>query len=372
MGNPSNRIVGFDIARALAILGMVMVNYKLALDAVGNGPNWLVISSDLLEGRASAIFVILAGIGTALMTKKARVTKDPSLIMETRRIIWKRSLFLLGLGMVLYFIGWDADILHYYAFYMLVASFFIVVTNRSLLFTIIGVLLTSQLFQLIFDYTQGWDANFQSYESFWSPDGFVRNLFLNGYHPLFPWICFFLFGMWLGRLNWKDRSLRRKLMGTALVVVLVVEWLSYSLIVFTKPILGTEIARYLFQTKPMPPTLLYMVSSACTALIVILLCIRLSEKIRERWVTKLFEYTGQLALTHYVGHFFVLLLLFLFGYLNHSFTLSVAMGASFGFFIVAMIGSYAWRSFFSRGPIEWMMRKVSENWVGTHQAEQKL
>ncbi len=34
----TKRIIGFDVARAFAIFGMVIVNYKIAMNAEGNGP----------------------------------------------------------------------------------------------------------------------------------------------------------------------------------------------------------------------------------------------------------------------------------------------------------------------------------------------
>ncbi len=36
------RIPGFDIARAFAVLGMVIVNFKVVMNAESNGPPWLV------------------------------------------------------------------------------------------------------------------------------------------------------------------------------------------------------------------------------------------------------------------------------------------------------------------------------------------
>lgn len=55
------RIEGLDFARALAILGMFIVNYTILTGAEGNGSRWLVTFIGLFEGRASALFVMLAG-----------------------------------------------------------------------------------------------------------------------------------------------------------------------------------------------------------------------------------------------------------------------------------------------------------------------
>ena len=61
--SPQPRLAGLDIARALAVFGMVVVNFKIVLGAAQAGPSWLVSVTDLLDGRAAATFVLLAGVG---------------------------------------------------------------------------------------------------------------------------------------------------------------------------------------------------------------------------------------------------------------------------------------------------------------------
>jgi len=45
----------------------------------GRGPDWLVMVTGLLDGRAAATFVVLAGTGLSLLTKKARTLGDRGL-----------------------------------------------------------------------------------------------------------------------------------------------------------------------------------------------------------------------------------------------------------------------------------------------------
>ncbi|MCZ6774700.1 MAG: hypothetical protein O7G83_22320 [Proteobacteria bacterium] len=47
-----NRIIGDDLARSLAVSGMVVVNFKIVMSAQKNGPDWLVNLVGLLDGRA--------------------------------------------------------------------------------------------------------------------------------------------------------------------------------------------------------------------------------------------------------------------------------------------------------------------------------
>lgn len=359
MVEKSKRITGFDFARALAIFGMVIVNYKLAMGADGNGAAWIINFTGLFEGRASAIFVILAGIGISLMTKRARITKDLTLIKKSKHTTWRRAIFLFILGIFLYIIGWSADILHYYAFYMFLSSFYIVASNRTLLYSFIGILTTAQIFQLIFDYTKGWDASFHEYPAFWTLAGFLRNLLFNGFHPIFPWLCFLLLGMWLGRLDFTRNDIRKKLLWYSSFTCIVLEGLSFFLIKTISPYIGRDIAIYIFSTKPMPPNLFYILSSSSTAIIVIILCIYVTEIFTKNVITKSLILTGQMALTHYIGHVLFLFVLAA-GNLLGSQTLYISLMWSIVFFIIVIIMSYIWRSRLTRGPIELLMRKYSD------------
>jgi uncharacterized membrane protein YeiB len=65
----NKRILGIDVARALAVIGMIIVNFKIVLGE--NGENWLKTFAHLFDGKAAATFVVLAGIGLALLTNSA-------------------------------------------------------------------------------------------------------------------------------------------------------------------------------------------------------------------------------------------------------------------------------------------------------------
>ena len=67
----TKRIVGFDIARALAVFGMVVVNFKIVMVAKQGNLTWLDSAVGLLDGRSAATFVVLAGAGISLRSQKA-------------------------------------------------------------------------------------------------------------------------------------------------------------------------------------------------------------------------------------------------------------------------------------------------------------
>jgi uncharacterized membrane protein YeiB len=102
------RVTGFDLAGALAIFGMVIVNFKIVMNAE-TGNMLLMNFAGAFEGRASALFVILAGVGVIFMTNKARESSDGALVLKNRLSLIKRGLSLIAIGLVFTPI-WEADI----------------------------------------------------------------------------------------------------------------------------------------------------------------------------------------------------------------------------------------------------------------------
>ena len=94
------RILGYDLARALAIFGMVIVNFKIVMGAGRRGPRWLIDWVGLLDGRAAATFVVLAGIGISLLSRDARQQEDGVQLARDRGLLLRRALFLFVAGSV--------------------------------------------------------------------------------------------------------------------------------------------------------------------------------------------------------------------------------------------------------------------------------
>lgn len=130
------RVIALDVARALALFGMVLVNFKLTMDA-NVGSEILLNLTEVLEGRASALFVVLAGIGISLATQASYVAGDRQSLLQSRVVLIKRAFLLMLAGLGFLFI-WPADILHFYGVYFLFAAFLFSVSNRRLLLAVVG------------------------------------------------------------------------------------------------------------------------------------------------------------------------------------------------------------------------------------------
>ncbi|GAB6551870.1 DUF418 domain-containing protein [Bacillus mobilis] len=359
--NTNKRIIGLDFARALAMFGMLLVNFMVITGAEGNGPPFLITFMSIFEGRASALFVILAGTGITLMTRSAVASNEQIKISSSRKTIWKRSLFLFILGLLLYVMEWTGDILHYYGVYLFVAAFLITVRKKVLLLLSIIILLIAQSLQLTFNTFEGWGGPtpFINYVDFWTIKGFLRNLFFNGYHPIFPWFSFFLIGMIIGRLDLHNKKIRERLLLLGITITILTELLSKGLTHFFIPYIGKEAATFLFNTGPILPNILYILSATGSAIAILIMCLNIAEKYTNSWFVTSIVQTGQLTLTHYVSHVFIGIgTLILLNRMEHQSLLFVLLFA-IAFFIFSILISVLWRKKFSRGPIEWIMRKLA-------------
>jgi len=182
---PAQRLDGLDLARYLAFVGMVIVNFKIVMGAE-NEQGLLASLTAMLEGRAAATFVVLAGIGLGLAARRAA---SPTIATTL-----KRALFLLVIGL-LNMTVFEADILHYYAFYFVFGAVLLPLSTRWLIGAILGLNALFLAMVVLLNYDAGWEWESYSYSGFWTPAGFVRNLFFNGWHPVVPWLGFLLFGV---------------------------------------------------------------------------------------------------------------------------------------------------------------------------------
>lgn len=360
MSSDGNRILGFDFARALAVLGMVIVNFKVVMSAEHAGPAWLVWLAGLLDGRAAATFVILAGVGVSLLSQRGRLAGDRRRLGTDRLKLIKRSAFLFVVGL-LYSPIWPADILHFYALYLLIGAALLSATGRQLWGSAAVLVAVFLVLLFVFDYERGWKWETLDYVDFWTPAGMIRHLFFNGFHPVFPWAAFLVAGMWLGRQDLRGTQRRQRILWVSAVVVVVAECASALLLWTVSDLAGTdgEDMRSLLGTAPMPPMPLYLFSAGGVAFGLIMLCIMITEGYRgSRWVGWLVA-TGQLALTLYVAHVVIGMgLLETLGRLEKQ-TLGFAVVAALVFYVIGTAFSVLWTRRFQRGPLEWLMRRLT-------------
>jgi uncharacterized membrane protein len=199
------RIHGIDVARALAIVGMVMVH----IGPTGEeAPGLLGRIYSLPHGRASLLFGLLAGIGVSLMARGRG--------QQQRRVLWRRmgfrAVLLLPLGLGLQLLDHNvAVILQYYALFFVAVAAAASLSDRALLTGAgLGVLAGPVAYLAVWHLRPGWFGTPEAALTD-APSVTARDLLVAGTYPLITWVGPLLFGMWLGRQDLRARGVRLQL-----------------------------------------------------------------------------------------------------------------------------------------------------------------
>ncbi|AZA76213.1 DUF418 domain-containing protein [Chryseobacterium sp. G0186] len=355
------RIIGFDLARAYAIFGMFIVNFNMVF---GNhdDPSPLGKILVLFSGHSSTVFVILAGMGVALMTNRIQeyTSEDRK---NLRHTILKRALFLFVFG-ILFYCWWPADILHLYGGYMSIGALLIFMDKKYYLIAATIAVILFHLLLLIIPFETGWNFTTLTYTDFWTVSGFLRNTFYNGWNPIFPWFAYFALGLYLGRLNWTLKHTQRRMFGIGLGIYLFVEGFRYGSTFFN---ISAEVREFI-HADYIPPVLPFILNTIGFGMMIIAGFMFISQYISEKtWAIDLAK-TGQMTLTHYVSHLSIGVVVFalLQGNDYSGITsekvpvppLSILL-YSVVFFILSIYFSKIWSKRFKQGPLEMLMRKIT-------------
>lgn len=332
------RITGIDLARCLAIFGMFAVHVG-PTDA--DGP--LGALYRLPHGRASLLFVVVAGVGVSLLAASARTSP-----MEARsKLVWRAAL-LLPLGLALQELDHGAAvILQDYAVLFVVAIVLLALPDRGLLgFAAIALPLGS----IGFLWGQLNDPDRFTRASVALSDAgidIVHRLVLSGPYPLITWLAPFLFGMWLGRRELRSRSVRRHLLGWGTAVAVGAFGLSRIL----REVLGVTGDPtgwdHLVMDTPHSQMPLWVIGSTASAAAVLGAALFVAEAYPR--ASQPLVFAGQLALTVYVGHLVVLHLAPA-ALTSDEVVPAIVLVGSFA--LVSVVVAALWRRVFLHGPLE--------------------
>ena len=355
------RLPGLDVTRAIALIGVVVMNYHGYL----NGGDDLINRSlaerifDPFQGplstRFAATFVLVAGMGVTLLTNRGRLAKDKGVVREDRWRLAQRGLLLYSAGFVVEWI-WSGTILFFYG------AFFIV---GSLLFTlrIRWLVLIGATSALIAAWVQWWriDADAKGHFTFWldpnpdTPRNLLLRTFIGHTHPLFPWLAFFCAGIILARYL----PLRTAARSTLIAIGVVLVALTYAINHFATPDVedaASDRWRMLLSTRPFDRGLLYTVGTLGSSLVAFCLISWLADQFPSAGPTRWFQHAGQMTLTLYVLHVLT------FNYVVHwkgwirPTGLDTALAFAVGFWVFAIAFGGLWHKRFGAGPLERIYR----------------
>lgn len=348
----AQRLAGPDVVRAVALIGVVVMNYHgyliLRSRASGVGTGW---AADLfnpwtgpLSTRFAATFVLVAGVGVTLLTRRS--LSDPIKVREMRWRLIRRGVLLYTGGLLIDEI-WRGTILPYYgAMFAIAAALF---TLRGRWIALIGIVAAFA----------GWGIRIRRFEqqqqglsTRWltSPgDGSIRHfvfgVLVNGTHPLLPWLAFLCAGILLGRVLHTDWW-RVAAIGSGFVLFAGANLLSASS--------STSYQAVLLSSRPFDRGMVFVASALGTALIAYA-CI---DWLAVRFPVALdpLRRAGQLTLTLYLAHIFIFrLAVDWIGWIDPT-GLDAALIFALGFWVIGILAAVAWSRRFGRGPAEHVYR----------------
>ncbi|MGI9017466.1 MAG: DUF418 domain-containing protein [Euzebya sp.] len=332
-GAGRGRIQGIDMARALAILGMVTVHFG-PFD-----PETSTLVGKVYRfsyGRASVLFVLLAGVGISLLFRARPATQ------ARIRIAW-RVLVFFPVGVMLQGLPTPvAVILQFYAIYYALGGVVATLRTRWLgLLTVTWLVLGPLIFLALQDPTLGGRG---TATDLGDPVRLIGDLLLTGFYPLVTWAPPLLIGLLVGRTDLRD---------TTSNMVLTVAGLATAAVAYG----GSEIGRAsggdlagssLLLAEGHTGAPLNVLGTSGVAVAVLGICLLVARGLpRISWHLVAI---GQMALTVYVGHLLVLAVQP--EWLEGRASVSDAVTKVGRFYLVVAVLCVAWRAFFQRGPLE--------------------
>lgn len=207
----STRIVGIDVARCLALVGMIATHVLPVRAADGS----LALAHELAGGRASALFAVLAGTSLALMSGGEQPVRGVERGTVTIGLAVRAFLIALIGALLGQLSTTVAIILTYYGVLFLLALPFLGLRRNAL--AALGaawLVVVPVLSQLLRPHLPPRGFASPRLDSFVYPWQALTELTFTGYYPAVPWLGYLLVGMAIGRSD-----LRRRRTAAVLVVL---------------------------------------------------------------------------------------------------------------------------------------------------------
>ncbi|MFI9172845.1 DUF418 domain-containing protein [Streptomyces lincolnensis] len=381
-GPSTGRLIGVDLARALAVFGMYVVHIGPPLSATDGIASWVRYMAD---GHSSVLFATLAGFSLMLLAGR-REPRTGLAGRQARARIAIRAVVLLALGTAMAMEYGGVVILGFYGVYFLLALPLVRLSARTLAITAAGLaLVTPQLsFALNSVLTEPVRRSINAYDPLHRlSDVGVLDLLFTGFYPTITWISFVVAGMALARLDLSRATVQWRL--AAFGAALTAAAYGLSLLLAGKDALrstaedggssggsgamsgssgsipsgGASLepqATSLLTAGPHSGTTFDIIGSVGVAILVIVgATVAMDRLPRLRRLAQPVVAVGTMSLTAYVGHFVIQ------GWLP-------GLGATYDegswvtlllFVLGAIVFAAIWSRFFRRGPLEYLLNAAT-------------
>jgi uncharacterized membrane protein len=222
----ASRLVGIDVARCVALLGMMATHILNPVDGSGR----LAWPQAVAGGRSSALFAVLAGVSLSLMTGRQHPHSG------TRRLgdaagLTARALVIALVGLWLGQLDTRvAVILVYYAALFLLGLPFLGQSSGTLLALACWWCVAAPVASHVV--RQAWGPQPATVPTTASVDvlgATLVDLLVTGYYPAIPWLTYLLAGMAIGRLDLRSSAVATRILAVGCTTALAAWGLSWAL-----------------------------------------------------------------------------------------------------------------------------------------------
>ena len=292
-------------------------------------------------------------MGITLLTDRGRLSGDRVRRSADRWTLVRRGVLLYAFGFVFEWV-WSGTILFFYGAFFVAGAVLFTLRTRWLVAVGTAAALGAAALQ--------WWAFESDHDTSWlftdwyapgryrSPRRLLFDTFVNGTHPLLPWLAFLCAGMIIGR-HLPLQTPWRRVLGTLGVVLVAGTYLANHVVD------NTPLQSRLFATDPFSRSLDYTICALGSSITAFCVIGWIAEKTKGNVVTRAFAAAGRTTLTLYILHAFVFNAAVTRWHLIRPAGLDVALAFAAGFWIVAIIAAALWQRRFGIGPVEWVYRR---------------
>lgn len=213
---PPKRVVALDAARGVALLGMVAV-HSLPRSTASGDPTWPFA---IFAGRAAAVFAVLAGVGIAYLTGRARVRRTDG--FATVAALGVRALAIGTAGLALGYADKSLAVVILPVFALLYLLVIPLVFLPTWAVAVTGVAVTIGAPVLSHVLLPGLPDPMPDNPTFAhlvrDPLGLLTELSITGEFPALPWLAYLCAGLVIGRLSLTKKTVALGLLITGVLL----------------------------------------------------------------------------------------------------------------------------------------------------------
>jgi len=349
-----NRIYPLDLLRGIAVILMVQQHTGYWFwNSAGNmgmlmSEYPVMVTINGLGGLAAPLFILLAGIGSALSLEVGKPGRQ--LIM--------RGLVIIIFGCMLniltpaWFSPWSWYVLHLIGSGMILSPL-LRRFNPVILFSISTVILFASVILLNTFNTPRYLSN-ENLRGTGSITGVIRLAVFEGHFPLFPWLALFITGFisgrWISEKSYKNILKTAAVLLTAAITLYLVKLGNFGLLVNTSGARFLIINLYMYPAYPIQ----FMALSAASLLSVYLI-LNAGKKITIS-SRNILVLTGRVSLTVFILHIIIIRNFMMKSGLWQTFTEPVTIMLQIAVLLFIMSAVYFWRKIEFRYGFEWLLR----------------